>query len=259
MIPIADPVAAALAVLLGGAQMAIALDDPDGGQKIIRKQDGESDFDFLARIARENGWEMARRPRAARRRLPAAVLLAGGPPHAGRDAQVGPRSDRLHAAHHQRRAGRGRDVPIWIPPSRRNSPCRSAGTGTGSRSTSSITPGFGMPASAGERRRRAVHVAGQAGDACRRAAHDSRRAAAAPEPPPHRHAAAPSAIRGCAPAACFAVEGVGEQFGGLYRVTSVTHTIDSGGWRTTFEARKEIWFGSIPLPEQGAVPVRVAV
>ena len=38
------------------------------------------------------------------------------------------------------------------------------------------------------------------------------------------------------------LEGVGEQFGGLYRVTSATHTIDSGGYQTGFEVRKEIWF-----------------
>jgi len=51
------------------------------------------------------------------------------------------------------------------------------------------------------------------------------------------------------------VEGVGEQFGGLYRVTRATHTIDSGGFQTSFEARKEIWFGSIPAADQGAIPV----
>jgi hypothetical protein len=52
------------------------------------------------------------------------------------------------------------------------------------------------------------------------------------------------------------VEGVGETYGGLWRVTSVTQTLDSGGWRTTFEARKEIWFGSIPPASQGAVRVQ---
>ena len=45
------------------------------------------------------------------------------------------------------------------------------------------------------------------------------------------------------------LEGLGEQFGGLYRITAATHTIDSGGYRTTFQARKEVWFGSIPLPK----------
>ena len=52
-------------------------------------------------------------------------------------------------------------------------------------------------------------------------------------------------------------EGLGREFGGLYRVTSATHTIDSGGYKTQFEVRKEIWFGSIPLNEQGAVPVGI--
>jgi len=52
------------------------------------------------------------------------------------------------------------------------------------------------------------------------------------------------------------IEGVGRQFGGLYRVIQATHTVDSGGYRTSFEARKEIWFGSIPLSAQGATPVR---
>ena len=43
--------------------------------------------------------------------------------------------------------------------------------------------------------------------------------------------------------------GLGEQFSGLYRITSATHTIDAGGFRTRFDARKEIWFGSIPVPK----------
>ncbi len=53
------------------------------------------------------------------------------------------------------------------------------------------------------------------------------------------------------------LEGLGEQFSGLYRLTSATHTLDGSGYRTSFEARKEIWFGSIPLVEQGAVRVNL--
>ena len=45
------------------------------------------------------------------------------------------------------------------------------------------------------------------------------------------------------------LEGLGEEFGGLYRITSATHTIDSSGYRTNFQARKEVWFGSIPVPK----------
>jgi hypothetical protein len=52
-------------------------------------------------------------------------------------------------------------------------------------------------------------------------------------------------------------DGLGEQFSGLYRITSATHTLDSGGYRTSFEARKEVWFGSIPLPKGPSLPLRV--
>ncbi len=49
--------------------------------------------------------------------------------------------------------------------------------------------------------------------------------------------------------------GLGGQFSGLYRVTSATHSFDSGGYRTKFEGRKEVWFPSPPAPNKtGAVP-----
>lgn len=53
------------------------------------------------------------------------------------------------------------------------------------------------------------------------------------------------------------LEGIGKEFGGRYRVTCATHSLGSGGYTTSFEVRKDIWFGSIPPFEQGAVPVRV--
>lgn len=45
------------------------------------------------------------------------------------------------------------------------------------------------------------------------------------------------------------LDGLGEQFGGLYRITSSMHTIDGSGYRTSFDVRKEVWFGSIPAPK----------
>jgi hypothetical protein len=44
------------------------------------------------------------------------------------------------------------------------------------------------------------------------------------------------------------LQGLGEQFSGLYRITSATHTIDGGGFKTAFDVRKEVWFGGIPTP-----------
>ena len=43
--------------------------------------------------------------------------------------------------------------------------------------------------------------------------------------------------------------GLGIQFSGLYRITSATHTFDGSGYRTSFKVRKEVWFGSIPVPK----------
>jgi phage protein D len=52
-------------------------------------------------------------------------------------------------------------------------------------------------------------------------------------------------------------DGIPGQFGGLYRITSATHTFDSSGYRTQFDARKEVWFGSIPLPKGAGGLLRV--
>lgn len=53
------------------------------------------------------------------------------------------------------------------------------------------------------------------------------------------------------------LEGLGEQFSGLYRITSATHTFDSSGYRTSLEVRKEVWFGSVPLPKGASGLLRV--
>jgi phage protein D len=53
------------------------------------------------------------------------------------------------------------------------------------------------------------------------------------------------------------LNGLGEQFSGLYRITSATHTFDSGGYKTGFKVRKEVWFGGIPVPKGPGGLVRV--
>jgi hypothetical protein len=51
--------------------------------------------------------------------------------------------------------------------------------------------------------------------------------------------------------------GLGSQFSGLYRITSATHTFDGGGYKTNFKLRKEVWFGGIPVPKGPGGLVRV--
>ena len=45
------------------------------------------------------------------------------------------------------------------------------------------------------------------------------------------------------------LQGVGKDFSGLYRITSATHTFDSGGYRTSFKGRQEVWFKPLPIPK----------
>src|SRR5581483_6364099 len=58
MLPIFDPVGAALSIILGGVDTFVAVTDPYSAQKVIRKQANESDYAFLGRIAIENGWDV---------------------------------------------------------------------------------------------------------------------------------------------------------------------------------------------------------
>jgi uncharacterized protein len=58
------------------------------------------------------------------------------------------------------------------------------------------------------------------------------------------------------PGAVMKITGVGERFGGFYRVTECSHSLDGSGYRTQFDVRKEVWF-NIPKTDQGAVKVRL--
>ena len=49
---------------------------------------------------------------------------------------------------------------------------------------------------------------------------------------------------------------LGVRFGGHYRVTSATHTIDGSGYKTRFEVRKEIGLNGLSTVVQKAKPVR---
>jgi hypothetical protein len=264
MVPIADPVAAALAVLLGAAQIVIALtessadrSDPDKAQKVIRKQAGESDFDFLARIARENGWEMLVDHEGP---LGGYQLRFFSPAdHLAPDVSLKWGRDLIDFTPRITTVGQiaGVSIPIWIA-SIKTEFTVSVGWDWDRQSLDlSISPGFGMPAaeSDGGPQFTLVDRPVTLADAPRTILGEllprlNRRLTGSGSTVGDARIRAGGVLR---------LDGLGERFGGLYRATSVTHSLDTGGWRTSFEARKEIWFGSVPLPEQGAVPLRVAV
>lgn len=263
LIPITDPVGAAMAVLLGGAQVAIAQaqsasdpSDPDKAQKTMRVQAGESDFDFLGRVARENGWDMS---------------IDHDGPLGGRLLRFGSPADRLESEVHLKY---GRDLIDFSP--RISNVGQVAGVRVfvwqpSQQSAMAVTVGWDWD-------RQSLTLSIVPAEAAEASKSDSPQLLLVDKPV--TLADAPRTILGellprlnkrqtasgstvgdprIRAGKVIQFEGVGERFGGRYRVTSAHHTLDGGGWKTSFDCRKDIWFGSIPLPEQGAVPVRITV
>lgn len=244
-----DPVGSALAAVLAGSDAAGA--DNDAMQQLVRKQESESDFDFVGRIAKQNGWEMLidhagsnglslRFFSPADRLAPELTLKYGASlmsftPRLTTVGQVASVTAHVWVAQLKRRLG----ITIgWDWDRAQLTIDVEVGGIKSSDKPSEVV--LDEPVTLASAPRRLVSelipkLNGRlTGSGSTVGTPDIR---------------AGSVIQ---------LEGIGEQFGGLYRVTSATHTIDSGGYRTDFEVRKEIWFGSIPLPSQGAVPIRLS-
>lgn len=256
LIPLVEPVGAALAVLIGGASAVVAMDDPKAMQKLIRKQDGQSDYDFLGRIAIENGWEMVVDHSGP---LGGHVLRFMSPlDHLMPDVTLKYGRDLIEFAPRISTVGQlaGVKAVIWQPDIKMEFTV-SVGWNWDRQSLDiSIVPGFGKAAGegSGDASYTLVDKPVTRADAARTIVGTllprlNRRLTASGSVVGDHRIKAGGVVR---------IEGVGERFGGLYRVTSVTQAMDTGGWRTSFELRKEIWFGSIPLVEQGAVPVQLS-
>jgi len=256
LIPLVDPVGAALAVLIGGASVVASMDDPKAMQRIIRKQDGQSDYDFLGRIAVENGWEMLVDHSGP---LGGHVLRFTSPlDHLTPDVTLKYGRDLIDFAPRISTVGQiaGVSATIWQPDIKMEFTV-SVGWDWDRQSLDiSITAGSGKEAGSGSSEPTYTLV-----DKPVTRADAARTIVGTLLPRLNRRLTASGNVVGdprIKTGGVVRIEGVGEKFGGLYRVTSVTHSVDTGGWRTSFELRKEIWFGSIPLVEQGAVPIRLS-
>jgi hypothetical protein len=251
MIPIFEPVGAALSVLLMGAQSAAAFSGMGSFQKIVRKQIDESDYSFLTRLARENGWEMFVEHRGAQ----GGHLLRFMSPLDQLNPDVTLKYGRSLIDFTPRLSNVGQVLSIsayiWVAPIKTAFTISVGWDWDRMSLTLEIVPsliplGIGpsnfliedpvTPVSAPRQIiSELIPRLNQRQTASARVVGDARIRAG-------------SVVR---------IEGVGVEFGGLYRVTNATHSIDSGGYQVSFEMRKEIWLGSIPKPEQGAVPIQV--
>jgi uncharacterized protein len=256
LIPIFDPVGAALSIILGGVEMIAALGDPQEMQKLIRKQPGENDFDFLSRVSHENGWEMM---------IDHSGVVGGYKLHF-----MSP----LGHLHPDVTLRYGQSLIEFNP---RITSVGQIAAVTASIWVAEIKTSFNVTVGWDWDRmaltldiRPVVNLIGVGASGLSSASLEL-------IDEPLTLASAPRVIVGkliprlnkrligsgstvgnpeITAGMVVKLEGLGIEFGGLYRVTGSRHTIDGNGYITNFEVRKEIWFGSIPLPQQGAVPIQ---
>lgn len=253
LIPIVDPVGAALSILLGGVEAVASIADPGGAQKFIRKQASESDYDFLTKLAKENGWEMLVDHSGP---LGGHLLTFMSPlDHLDPDIDLAYGASVIDFAPRISNVGQIFAVGgyVWVPPIKLSFNIVLGFDWDRMALTLAIYPGavlLGDLVPSGHLIKDPLTLATA-----------PRRLISELIPKLNKRITASGSTLGdpgIQAGKVLRIKGVGVQFGGLWRVTEATHTIDRDGYHTHFEARKEIWFGSIPAPAQGASPVRVS-
>ncbi|GGO94461.1 phage late control D family protein [Wenjunlia tyrosinilytica] len=253
LIPLNDPVGAALSFFTLAVAYAVS---PVEAKRGVRLQQSESDFDFLGRIARENGWEMyidhTLEPQGSVLRFQFLVQdytpglsLAWGQSLADFTPRLTSVGQVL-----------GVQTRVWLPSIKAELVVILGWDYDRAAFDLQIFPGLGDVES----------VVGAA-----RARSLLKVEAVGPDMVPrklfsellprlnNRLTGSGSTVGNLAVKAGRVIDlrGLGDEFSGLYRVTSATHTIDGGGFRTSFDVRKEVWFGSIPTPKGADGPARV--
>jgi len=244
LVPTVDLVGAALSFLTLLITYAI---DPLEAKKSIRIQQGQSDFDFLSAMAKENGWEMfidhAENPQGYRLRFlfmtpePPSVVLRYGQSL----TEFTPRLTSVGQV-------AGVVARIWVAAIKTEFVIVLSWDYDRAAFDLQVFPGLGdLDALLGSDKAKGVLRI----DAVGPATVPKKLLGELLPRLNNRLTGSGSTIGNPAIRAghIIQLDGLGEQFGGLYRITSVTHTIDGSGYRTSFEVRKEVWFGSIPFPK----------
>src|SRR5262249_34327817 len=244
LVPVVDPAGAALSFLTLAVAYAI---DPLDARNAIRIQKGQSDFDFLSNLAKENGWEMfidhSLEPRGYVLRF--NFLIQDYAPSVTLDWG----SSLLEFTPKLSTVGQvaGVITRLWISSIGLELVIALGWDFDRASFDLQIYPGLGS----------VEELAGGGGQDFLTI--DETSAAQTPkkllgELLPrlnNRLTGQGSAVGDPRIAAGKVVRlgGLGDQLGGLYRITSATHTFDASGYRTAFDVRKEGWFGSIPVPK----------
>jgi len=231
----------------------VAVTDPDSAQKVIRKQADESDYAFITRIAAENGWDV----RVEHDGPLGGHLLrfSSSLDHLSPDFTYGYGSSLIEFSPRISTVGQIVSVAgfVWVSAIKMNFVVSLGFDWDRMALTLGIVPGVNLlnTMSADYLIKEPLTLTSL-----------PRKLVSELIPKLNRRLTATGAVVGeprLRAGDVLRIEGAGVEFGGLYRTTGVTHTLDGGGFRTAFEARKEIWFGSIPSNDQGAIPGPIGV
>jgi phage protein D len=264
-----DPVSLAIAGALGGVEYGIGKGMGEGDYELIRKQRRESDLDFLTTIARENGWLMTVDHAGARggnvlrftsffaHLVPDVIFRYG--------ESLMEFSPRLTKVGEVLRV----TARFWIPQIKVEMTVTASWDWDRQALEVSASSGSGLPGGTGG-------AGGGSGSASSSdssastmlhgeevsAKTASRAMLAKLIDKLNQRLTGSASVVGdtrLRPGGVVQIDGVGELFGGPYRVTSVSHTLDSGGFRTSFEVRKEVWFDGAHLMRGAQAAARSAV
>lgn len=253
LLPDVDPVGAALSFLT--ALLAFAA-NPTAAKLGVRAQESQSDFDFLSGIARDNGWEVFIDHTAAPQgfvlrfafpltELTPSVSLTWG----GSLIDFTPRLTTVGQV-------AGVQTKIWIAPVKTELTVALGWDFDRAAFDLQVFPGFLSAADVlGPTKSRGVLKV----DATGAATMPKKLLSELLPRLNNRLTGSGSTVGNLAVKAGRVIDlkGLGAQFSGLYRITSATHSIDGGGFRTSFDVRKEVWFGGIPTPRGVAGLARV--
>lgn len=251
LIPRIDPVGGALSMLLA---LGSAFSFPQFSQQAVRTQEAETDFELLSKIARDNGWAMfidhTLEPKGYQLRF--QFLMQNYSPTASLEwgaslIEFTPRFTTVGDLF-------GVSSRVWVDSLGMEFVLVVGWDYEAAALKFSVYPGFGsLEALIGDEEAKntvAVKPTGYATAAYKMMAELLPRLN-------NRITGAGSTIGNPSIKASRVIElkGLGSQFSGLWRITSATHAFDSSGYRTSFNVRKEVWFGSVPLPK--SLPVIV--
>ncbi|WHZ15378.1 MAG: VgrG protein [Nitrospira sp.] len=252
LIPDLDPVGGALSTLMTLASYIAAPDEP---QKWVRKQQAQSDFDFLTAIAKENGWEMyidhSLEPKGYVLRFqfliqdysPSVTLQWGNSL-----TDFTPRLTTVGDVF-------GVSARVWVASLQMEFVIVVSWDYDRAAFNLMIYPGLGdLNKLLGEKASKTISIKPTGfGNSLREILSDLLPRLN------NRLTGTGSTIGNPAikPGIVINLVGLGGQFSGLYRVTSATHAFDGSGYKTNFKVRKEVWFGGIPVPSGPSGLLRV--